>query len=83
MRSNGPGVVDATHSEGRHLALWQAWPLVERLETMTQELMRLAGGLSLEALRQLAVAFGDRQPAEQSSLILLACCWGQKVASAG
>jgi hypothetical protein len=28
-----------------------AQPLVERLETMTQELMRLVGGLSLEALR--------------------------------
>ena len=34
--------------------LEEARPLVERLETMTQELMRLAGGLSLEALRRQA-----------------------------
>jgi CheY-like chemotaxis protein len=32
----------------------EAQPLVERLETMTQDLMRLAGGLSLETLRQQA-----------------------------
>src|SRR5205807_5868807 len=31
--------------------LEEARPLVEQLETMTQELMRLAGGLSLETLR--------------------------------
>jgi PAS domain S-box-containing protein len=43
--------------------LEEAKPLVERLETMTQELMRLAGSLSLEALRQQAEATGDRQPA--------------------
>ena len=42
--------------------LEEAQPLVEQLETMTQELMRLAGGLSLEALRQQAEATGDRQP---------------------
>jgi hypothetical protein len=34
---------------------------------MTQELMRLAGGLSLETLRQQAEATGDRQPAGQPS----------------
>ena len=32
----------------------EARPLVERLEAMTQELMRLAGDLSLETLRQQA-----------------------------
>jgi hypothetical protein len=32
----------------------EAQPLVERLEAMTQELMRLAGDLSLDALRQQA-----------------------------
>jgi PAS domain S-box-containing protein len=37
-------------------------PLVERLEAMTQELLRLAAGLSLETLRQLAAATEDRQP---------------------
>jgi hypothetical protein len=36
--------------------LEEAKPLVEQLETMTQELLRLAGGLSLEALRQRAEA---------------------------
>jgi CheY-like chemotaxis protein len=45
--------------------LEEAQPLVERLETMTQELMQLAGGLSLETLRQQAELTGDRQPAEQ------------------
>ena len=34
--------------------LEEAQPLVERLETMTQELMRVAGDLSLDALRQQA-----------------------------
>ena len=42
--------------------LEEARPLVEQLETMAQELMRLAGGLSLEALRQQAEATDDRQP---------------------
>jgi hypothetical protein len=37
----------------------EARPLVERLETMTQELLRLAGGLSLEALRQQAGRAGE------------------------
>jgi CheY-like chemotaxis protein len=37
----------------------EARPLVERLVAMTQELMRLAGGLSLEALRQQAEAADD------------------------
>ncbi len=45
--------------------LEEARPLVERLETMADELMRLAGGLSLETLRQQAEAIGDHQPAGQ------------------
>src|SRR6202011_6353051 len=45
--------------------LEEARPLVEQLETMTQELLGLAGGLSLETLRQQAEASGDRQPAGQ------------------
>jgi PAS domain S-box-containing protein len=40
--------------------LEEARPLVEQLETMTQELMRLADGLSLETLRQQAEAAGNR-----------------------
>jgi signal transduction histidine kinase/DNA-binding response OmpR family regulator len=49
------------HAAGGQLE--EAQPLMERLETMTQELMRLAGSLSPEALRQQAEATGDRQPA--------------------
>ncbi len=45
--------------------LEEARPLVERLETMTRELMRLSGGLSLETLRQQAEATDARQPAGQ------------------
>jgi two-component system sensor histidine kinase/response regulator len=40
--------------------------LVQRLETMTQELLRLAGGLSLETLRQQAEAADGRRPAGQA-----------------
>ena len=40
--------------------LEEARPLVEQLETMAQELLRLAGGLSLETLRHQAEAAGDR-----------------------
>src|SRR5262249_54460201 len=43
--------------------LENAQPLAERLETMTQELMRLVGGLSLESLRRQAEATVDREPA--------------------
>jgi hypothetical protein len=42
--------------------LEDARPLVERLDAMTQELMRLVGGLSLEALRRQAKATDNRQP---------------------
>jgi hypothetical protein len=44
-------------AEGR---LEEAQPLVKRLETMTRELLRLAGGLALETLRQQAEAAGER-----------------------
>jgi HPt (histidine-containing phosphotransfer) domain-containing protein len=40
-----------------------AQPLVEQLETMTMELMRLAGGLSLEVLQEQAKAYPDRRAA--------------------
>src|SRR5262249_17456173 len=39
--------------------LEEAQPLVERLEPMTQELMRLVGGLSLESLHRHAKAADD------------------------
>jgi hypothetical protein len=39
--------------------LQEAWPLVERLEAMAQELMREVDGLSLETLRTLAEAADD------------------------
>jgi two-component system sensor histidine kinase/response regulator len=47
--------------------LEKAQPLVERLETMTQELMRLVGGLSLETLRRKAEATDDSQRTGQSA----------------
>jgi PAS domain S-box-containing protein len=47
--------------------LEEAQSLVEQLVTMTNELMQLVGGLSLEAVRQQAEACGDRQPAGQPS----------------
>jgi hypothetical protein len=40
--------------------LEEAQPLVQQLESMTQELMRLVGGLSLETLRRQAEATDDR-----------------------
>jgi CheY-like chemotaxis protein/HPt (histidine-containing phosphotransfer) domain-containing protein len=40
--------------------LEEARPLVEQLEVMARELLRLADGLSLETLRQQAEAAGDR-----------------------
>jgi hypothetical protein len=49
------------HAAGGQLE--EARPLVERLEAMTQELMRLVGGLSLESLRRQAEAADDREPA--------------------
>src|SRR5262249_16606744 len=45
--------------------LEEARRLVEGLETMTQELMRLVGGLSLESLRRQAEAADDCEPAVQ------------------
>jgi PAS domain S-box-containing protein len=47
-------------AEGRRQ---EAQPLVEQLETMTQEVVRLAGNLSLEALRRQAQATADHEPA--------------------
>jgi CheY-like chemotaxis protein len=40
--------------------LEEAQPLVQRLQAMTQELMQLAGGVSLETLRRQAEANADR-----------------------
>jgi len=50
----------ATHGQ-----LEEAQPLVEQLETMTQELMRLVGGLSLESLHRQAEAADAGKPAVQ------------------
>src|SRR5206468_8892445 len=41
--------------------LQEARPLVEQLERMARELLGLAGGLTLETLRQQAAAAGDRK----------------------
>jgi two-component system, sensor histidine kinase and response regulator len=45
--------------------LEEARPLVGKLETMTQDLMRLVVGLSLESLRRQAEADDDRDRARQ------------------
>jgi CheY-like chemotaxis protein len=45
--------------------LEEARPLVEQLETMTHELMRRVGGLSLESLHRQAEAADDGKPAVQ------------------
>jgi PAS domain S-box-containing protein len=45
--------------QSAHGHIEEARPLVERLEAMTEELMQLVGGLSLDALRQQAEAVED------------------------
>jgi two-component system, sensor histidine kinase and response regulator len=50
------GVVSEIEDQAADGELEETRPLVERLVAMTQELMELAGGLSLEALRQRAEA---------------------------
>jgi two-component system, sensor histidine kinase and response regulator len=55
-------VLEDHAAQGR---LEEARPLVEQLEANAQELMRLAGSLSLETLRQQAGATDDRRPAGQ------------------
>jgi HPt (histidine-containing phosphotransfer) domain-containing protein len=50
------GVASAIEDQAAEGKLEEARPLVERLAGMTQELLRLAGGLSLEALRQQAAS---------------------------
>src|SRR3954451_4488906 len=45
--------------------LEEACPLVQQLEGMARELLQLASGLSLEALRQQAETSTDSRPAEQ------------------
>jgi hypothetical protein len=40
--------------------LEEAWPLVERLETVARELTQQVDGLSIESLRDQAEATGDR-----------------------
>jgi hypothetical protein len=47
--------------------LEEAWPLVQQLEGMARELLQLASGLSLEALRQQAETSTDSRTAEQTS----------------
>jgi HPt (histidine-containing phosphotransfer) domain-containing protein len=53
------GVASEIEDQAADGQLEEARPLVERLVAMTPELMRLAGGLSLEALRQQAEAADD------------------------
>ena len=53
------GVASDLEDHAAQGRLEEARPLVEQLEAMAQELMRLAGGLSLETLRHQAEAAGD------------------------
>jgi CheY-like chemotaxis protein len=53
------GVASDLEDHAAQGQLEEARPLVERLETMAQELLQLAGGLSLETLRQKTVAADD------------------------
>jgi CheY-like chemotaxis protein len=60
------GVASEIEDQAAAGQLEEAGPLVERLVAMTQELLRLAGGLSLEALRRQAEATGGRQACSES-----------------
>jgi len=53
------GVASEIEDRAADGQLEEARPLVERLVAMTQELLQLAGGLSLEALRHQAEATDD------------------------
>jgi PAS domain S-box-containing protein len=59
------GVASDLEDHAARSRLDEARPLVEKLETMTQELMRLAKSVSLETLRRQAEVTDDRQPMEQ------------------
>jgi CheY-like chemotaxis protein len=54
------GVASDLEDHAARGQLEEARPLVEQLETMAEELMRLTGGLSLETLRRQAEAAGER-----------------------
>ena len=60
------GVASDLEDHAAHGQLEEARPLVEQLETMAQELMQLAGGLSLETLRHQAEAADDLNRAASS-----------------
>jgi two-component system, sensor histidine kinase and response regulator len=56
------GVASDLEDHAARGQLEEARPLVKQLETMAEELMRLAGGLSVETLRHQAEAAGDPDP---------------------
>ena len=58
------GAASVLEDQAAQGQLEEARPLLARLETMAGELMRLVGGLSLDALREQAEAAGssDRAP---------------------
>ena len=60
------GVASDLEDHAARGQLEEARPLVEQLETMAEELMRLAGGLSLETLRHQAEVAGDLDPTASS-----------------
>ena len=57
------GVASDLEDHAARGQLDEATALVERLETMSQELVRLAGGLTLESLQRQAETGADRRPA--------------------
>jgi two-component system, sensor histidine kinase and response regulator len=60
------GVASDLEDHAARGQLEKARPLVEQLETMAAELMRLASGLSLETLRHQAEVAGDPDPTANS-----------------
>ncbi len=60
------GVASSVEEHASRGQLEEAGPLVEQLETMADELMRLAGGLSLETLRHQAEITGALDPTASS-----------------
>ena len=59
------GVASELEDQAAQGELQEAQPLVARLETMAEELLRLVGGLSLDALRAQAGAANDAREAAE------------------
>jgi hypothetical protein len=60
------GVVSDLEDHAAQGQLEEARPQVEQLEMMAEELIRLAGSLSVETLRQQAMVAGEHDPTASS-----------------